>query len=102
MSESLQTDHRTSHKKADFRQAVEKNTHSVFTFMHYPKVRTDNNGLERAVGTVNVKTKVSGLFRIEKGETGFGIIRSVIGTTTKNTNNVFEALTLLTNLQPEW
>jgi len=102
LSELLQADHRTSHKKVQaFVKRLKKNRNSVFTFLHHPKVPPDNNGSERAVRNVKVKTKVSGLFRTEKGATRFAIIRSVIDTTIKNTNNVFEALTLLLNLQPE-
>jgi transposase len=102
LSELLQTDHRASHKKIQaFARRLKKNRNSIFTFLHHPKVPPDNNGSERAVRPVKVKTKVSGLFRTEKGATRFAIIRSVIDTTIKNTNNVFEALTLLVNLQPE-
>ncbi len=103
LSELLQADHRTSHKKVQaFVKRLKKNESSILTFLHHPKVPPDNNGSERAVRTVKVRTKVSGLFRTEKGATRFAIIRSVINTTIKNTNNVFEALTLLINLHPEW
>jgi len=102
LSELLQTDHRTSHKKVQaFVKRLKKNSNSVFTFLHHPKVPPDNNGSERAVRNVKVKTKISGLFRTEEGATRFAIIRSVIDTTIKNTNNVFEALTLLNNSLPE-
>lgn len=103
LSELLQSDHQTSHKKIQaFVKRLKKNKNSIFTFLHHPKVPPDNNGSERAVRNVKVKTKISGLFRTQEGATRFAIIRSVIDTTIKNTNNVFEALTLLTNLQPEW
>jgi transposase len=102
LSELLQTDHRTSHKKVQaFVKRLKKNRNSIFTFLHHPKVPPDNNGSERAVRNVKVKTKISGLFRTQQGATHFAIIRSVIDTTIKNTNNVFQALTLLINLQPE-
>jgi len=101
LSELLQTDHRDSHKKVQaFARRLKKNRNSVFTFLHHPKVPPDNNGSERAVRNVKVKTKISGQFRTEDGAKRFAIIRSVIDTTIKNTNNVFEALTLLVNLQP--
>lgn len=102
LTQLLQADHSTSHKKVQaFVKRLKKNRNSIFTFLHQPKVPPDNNGSERAVRPVKVKTKVSGLFRTKKGATRFAIIRSVIDTTIKNTNNVFEALTLLSNLQPE-
>jgi len=97
----LEVDHRTSHKKVQaFVKRLKKNRNSVFTFPRHPKVPPDNNGSERAVRNVKVKTKVSGLFRTEKGAARLAIIRSVIDTAIKNRNNVFEALTLLTNFQP--
>jgi len=102
LSVLLQADHRTSHKKVKaFARRLNKNSSSVFTFLHHPKVPPDNNGSERAVRNVKVKTKISGLFRTEQGAKNFAIIRSVIDTTIKNTNNVFDALSLLVNLQPE-
>jgi len=64
-------------------------------------VPPDNNGSEQAIRIVKVKTKISGRFRSERGATRFAIPRSVIDTALKNTQNVFEALTLLANLQPE-
>lgn len=98
----LQTDHRTSHKKVKaFARRLNKNRNSILTFLHQLKVPPDNNGSERAVRNVKVKTKISGLFRTEQGAKHFAIIRSVIDTTIKNTNNVFDALALLVNLQPE-
>ena len=98
----LQADHCTSHKKVKaFVKRLNKNRNAILTFLHYPKVPPDNNGSERAIRTVKVKTKVSGLFRTLNGANRFAIIRSVIDTSIKNTNNVFEALTLLFNLQPE-
>jgi transposase len=102
LSELLQADHQTSHKKVQaFLKRLKKNRNSIFTFLHHPKVPPDNNGSERAVRNIKVKTKISGLFRTQVGATRFAIIRSVIDTTIKNTNNVFEALTLLTNSLPE-
>lgn len=103
LSELLLADHCASHKKVKaFVKRLKKNRNSILTFLHHPKVPPDNNGSERAIRNVKVKTKVSGLFRTERGATRFAIIRSVIDTSIKNTNNVFQALTLLFNLQPEW
>ena len=102
LSVLLQADQRTSHKKVQaFARRLNKNKNSVFTFLHHPKVPPDNNGSERAVRNVKVKTKISGLFKTEDGATRFAIIRSVIDTAIKNTNNVFDALSILANLQPE-
>jgi hypothetical protein len=64
-------------------------------------VPPDNNGSERAIRNVKVKTKVSTQFRTEKGAQRFAILRSVIDTTIKNSQSVFQALTLLVNFVPE-
>ncbi|MDR0757926.1 MAG: transposase [Tannerella sp.] len=73
----------------------------MFTFLIYPNVPPDNNGSERALRNVKVKTKVSGLFRNPegKGAERFARIRSVIDTTIKNKQDVFFALKCLANIQ---
>ncbi len=102
LTQLLQADHFTSHKKVQaFNKRLIKNKDSILTFLHHPKVPPDNNGSEQAIRNVKVKAKVSGQFRSERGATRFAILRSVIDTTIKNTQNVFEALTLLINLEPE-
>ena len=95
-------DHSTSHKKIKaFIKRLIKNRYSILTFLHHPKVPPDNNGSEQAIRNVKIKTKISGHFRSERGAARFAILRSVIDTTIKNTKNVFEALTIVANLQPE-
>lgn len=92
----------TPHKKVQaFSKRLIKNRNSILTFLYHPKVPPDNNGSKRAVRPVKIKTKVSGQFRSLRGATRFAIIRSIIDTTIKNTQNVFEALTILVNSQPE-
>jgi hypothetical protein len=60
-----------------------------------------DNGSERAIRNVKVKTKVSGQFRNKegKGAERFARIRSVIDTTLKNGQDVFFALKCLANIQ---
>jgi transposase len=102
LTELLQTDHFTSHKKVQaFSKRLKKNKNSILTFLYHPKVPPDNNGSEQAIRNVKVKAKVSGQFRSERGATRFAILRSIIDTTIKNTENVFETLILLFNLEPE-
>jgi hypothetical protein len=74
-----------------------KNRESILTFLTHPDVPYDNNGSERAIRMVKVKTKVSGQFRNKegKGADRFARIRSVIGTTIKNGQNVYPALLCL-------
>lgn len=80
---------------------LRKNKKSVFTFLHYQDVPYDNNGSERAIRNVKVKNKISGSFRSEQGATRFAILRSVIDTTVKNGQDVFNALNLLAKFAPE-
>lgn len=102
LTQLLQYDHSGSHIKVKaFAKRIIKNRQSILTFLYYAKVPPDNNGSERAIRNVKVKTKISGQFRSERGATRFAVLRSVIDTTIKNTRNVFEALTLLANLHPE-
>ncbi len=102
LTQLLQHDHSTAHKKIRaFIKRLIKNRNSILTFLHHAKVPPDNNGSEQAIRNVKVKTKISGQFRSQRGAARFAILRSVIDTTTKNARNVFEALKLLNNLQPE-
>jgi transposase len=84
-----------------FVKRIIKNQQSVFTFLHYSQVPYDNNGSERAIRNVKVKNKVSGSFRSEQGATRFAVLRSVIDTTIKNSQDVFASLNLLTKFIPE-
>ena len=98
----LQEDCTTSHRKVRaFIKRLIKNKDSILTFLYYQDVPPDNNGSERAIRNVKVKTKVSGQFRTEKGAQRFAILRSVIDTTIKNSQGVFEARMLLVNFVPE-
>ncbi len=99
LSQLLLYDHCASHSKiqAFFKRLI-KNKNSILTFLYHPNVPCDNNGSEQAIRNVKVKAKVSGQFRSQRGATRFAILRSVIDTTIKNTQNVFESLSLLANL----
>ena len=88
-------------KLAAFFKRLNKNKDSIFTFLYHPKVPPDNNGSERAIRNIKVKTKVSGQFRTERGAHRFAVIRSVIDTTLKNAENVLTALYLICNFVPE-
>ncbi len=98
----LQHDCTPCHRKVQaFIKRLIKNKPSILTFLYYHDVPPDNNGSERAIRNVKVKTKISGQFRTEKGANRFAILRSVIDTTIKNSQNVFLALTHLANCVPE-
>ncbi|MDR0574614.1 MAG: transposase, partial [Tannerella sp.] len=74
-----------------------KHRESIFVFLTYAGVPPDNNGSERAIRMVKVKTKVSGQFRNKegKGADRYAGIRSVIDTTIKNGQGVYPALLCL-------
>jgi transposase len=69
-----------------------KHFESLTTFLHHFHVPPDNNGSERAIRNVKVKTKISGQFKTCKGADIFAVIRSVIDTLIKNQKNVFQSL----------
>jgi transposase len=73
----------------------------ILRFLHHNHVPADNNGSERAIRTIKVKQKVSGGFRSIEGADAFAVIRSVIDTTIKSAQNVFEAIALIANFSPE-
>lgn len=78
-----------------FKKRLGKYEQYLFTFLYHKEVPPDNNGSERAIRNVKVKLKVSGQFKTPKGAESYAIIRSLIDTTIKNNNNVFDALALL-------
>jgi transposase len=80
---------------------LRKISHHMLRFLYYNHVPPDNNGSERAIRTIKVKQKVSGGFRSTAGADAFAVIRSVIDTTSKSTQNVFQAIALIANFSPE-
>lgn len=86
----------TKHKKVQaFIKRLNKNRNAIFTFLHHPKVPPDNNASERAIRTAKVKMKVSNQFKSLDGAQSFAVLRSVIDTTIKNSQNVLNALSSL-------
>lgn len=78
-----------------FKKRLVKNKDSLFLFLHRYDIPPDNNSSERVVRTFKVKQKVSGLFRSKEGANCFAMIRSVMDTTIKNSQNVFNGMTLI-------
>lgn len=64
-------------------------------FLMQSDVAPDNNGSERAIRNIKVKQKISGQFKTLESANLFAILRSVIDTTIKNGNNVWNALRLI-------
>jgi transposase len=83
------------HKVKAFIKRLVKNKQAILTFLYYESVPADNNSSEQAIRNIKVKAKVSGQFRSEKGAHRFATLRSVIDTTIKNGQNVFQTLTML-------
>ena len=71
----------------------------VFTFLFVEQITPDNNASERAIRNIKVKQKISGQFKTVKGAQNFAIIRSVIDTTIKNSENVLDALKTVSQLK---
>jgi transposase len=103
LDELLAVDVSKFHKKQKaFVKRLLKNRQSIFVFLEHEIVPYDNNGSERAIRTIKVKTKVSGCFRSDAGAIDFAILRSVIDTAQKNMQNVFDACFAFTKLRPEY
>jgi len=102
LDEILLVDYTNFHPKTKaFVKRLIKRRESVFTFLYYKEVPFDNNGSERAIRNIKVKNKISGCFRSEDGAKQFAVLRSVIDTTIKNTQDVFHAINLIAKTQPE-
>ena len=102
LDEMLAIDYSNFHPKTKaFIKRLIKRRENVFPFLYHEHVPSDNNGSERAIRNVKVKNKISGCFRSQQGAMRFAVIRSVIDTTVKNTQDVFSAINLIANLRPE-
>jgi len=96
LDELLQADIPDKKKKVrTFIKRLNKNHDSILTFLYHPKVPPDNNGSERAIRNAKVKMKVSNQFKAFAGAHRFAVLRSIIDTTIKNSQNVLAALSLL-------
>ena len=82
-----------------FFKQMRKLRNNLFPFLYHELVPYDNNGSERAIRMIKVKTKISGQFKSLHQE--FAILRSVIDTTIKNGKSVFEAIQALVQCQPK-
>lgn len=92
----------SAHKEAvTFQKRLLKYRDSIFTFLHHHKVPPDNNSSERAVRNIKVKQKISGQFKSTRGADDFCVIRSVVDTLIKRSENVLQNLTHISQLVPE-
>ena len=61
------------------------------------EVPSDNNASERGIRNIKVKMKISNQFKSYEFAQHFAVIRSVVDTTIKNGQDVFNTLTNLAN-----
>lgn len=102
LDELLNIDSSNFHKKQlAFIKRLTKNRQSIFVFLKHEFVPFDNNGSERAIRNVKVKNKISGCFRTFEGAVIFAVLRSVIDTTIKNSQDVFTSIQLIAKFRPE-
>lgn len=77
------------------KKRLTRHLNNLTVFLHYHFLPPDNNGSERAIRNVKVKTKVSGQFRTMMGAHIFAIFRSIIDTCTKQNKDPFRFLSQL-------
>jgi transposase len=82
-----------------FQESIIKNRNYLFPFLYNLDIPPDNNASERAIRNIKVKQKISGQFK--SGQNAFCILRSLIDTFIKRKLDVFDALFIVFNFQPE-
>ena len=71
---------------------MRKKRSALLRFLDDPDIPHDNNGSERAIRNIKVKSKISGMFKTEIGADQFAVIRSVIDTFIKRDQEVLTSL----------
>lgn len=101
LDELLNVDYSSEHKKVHaFIKRLKKNHDAILPFLYYPKVPPHNNASEGAIRNAKIKMKVSNQFKSFEGAYSYAVLRSVIDTTIKNSQNVLRALVNLANFVP--
>ena len=101
MDRILETTLDVRHKEAvSMQKRLVKYRESIFTFLYHHKVPPDNNASERAIRNIKVKQKISGQFKSERGADDFCVIRSVVDTLIKRSQNILENMDLIARLKP--
>ncbi len=92
----LDVDYKNKHiKEQAFIKRLQKRRDAIFSFLYYKEVPPDNNAYERGIRNLKVKMKISNQFKSYTFAQHFAVIRSVIDTTIKNGQDVFNALSNL-------
>lgn len=84
-------------KERTFVNRLIKRRDAILTFLYYKEVPPDNNASERGIRNIKVKMKISNQFKSYEFAQHFAVIRSVVDTTIKNGQDVFNTLTNLAN-----
>lgn len=87
-----------NNKLLAFVKRIRKYEDHLLTFLTIYYVPPDNNGSERAIRNVKVKTKVSTCFRSLAGATNYAILRSIVDTARKNNMNTYNVFSLLAKI----
>lgn len=90
-----------SKKLKAFIKRLKKHKKSLFVFLDHKHVPADNNGSERAIRNLKVKSKVSGQFKSIENANIFAVLRSVIDTLIKNKQPIFDNFDYITRFRAE-
>ena len=85
----------TKKELVSFQKRLVKYRDYVFPFLYHPAVPAHNNDSERAIRNIKIKQKISGQFKTLSSAENFAILRSIIGTSIKNGQNVLAALNVI-------
>jgi len=80
-----------------FKKRLQKHIDHLTTFLNHYHIPPDNNGSERAIRNIKVKTKISGQFKSETGADIFVVVCSVTDTLIKQDLPIFESLQKFAN-----
>jgi len=83
-------------KTISFKKSMARYRQFILPFLYDPLITYDNNASERGIRNVKVKLKVSGQFKT--GQEHYCILRSIIDTTIKNGQSVFDAIAAIAHL----
>jgi len=83
-------------KTLTFKKSMTRYRAFIFPFLYDPLIDFDNNASERSIRNVKVKLKVSGQFKT--GQQHYCILRSIIDTTIKNQQSVFDAIAAIAHM----
>lgn len=84
-------------KTMSLKKSMAKYRLFIFPFLYDTLIPYDNNASERCIRNIKVKLKVSGQFKT--GQEHYCILRSIIDTTIKNAQSVFETVAAIAQME---